>query len=208
MADSLDSDFSSFYHAFSARFRGPHELVKARLRVHAEFLAAAKLPGPAVDLGVGRGEWIELAREHGFHTIAVDNNPDIVAAARNRGFEVVEADALDYLAQAPEGSLGAVTGFHLIEHLQSPQRLRFVRDAWRALARGGWLILEWPNMRHPLVAQYTFWLDPTHQSPLPSELMAFMAEYAGFEDIAIVRLDAGRPVSFEAFDVALRARKP
>jgi SAM-dependent methyltransferase len=208
MGELSGDDFSAFYKSFSERFRGPFESVKARLRLHADFLAAHNVPGPIVDLGVGRGEWLELAREAGLAARGVDSNPNIVADARARGFEVIEADALDFLEATAPGSLGAVTAFHLIEHLTPQQRLRLLRGAHRALASGGVLLLEWPNIGHPRVAQVTFWLDPTHQSPLPGELAAFMAEYAGFVGIDLVRIDAGEAVGFEAMDVALRASKP
>jgi O-antigen chain-terminating methyltransferase len=206
---SAADDYSAFYAAFSERFRSSFDDVKQRLSVHARFLAAAGgPPGPVVDLGVGRGEWIELATASGWKAIGVDNNADIIAASRKRGFEIVESDAMEYLERTATGSLGAVTGFHIIEHLTPSDKLRLIRSAYRALAPGGWLILEWPNIGHPRVAQYTFWLDPTHGPPLPGELAAFMAEYAGFTDIQLVRLDAGKPVGFEALDIALIARKP
>ena len=203
------ADFSAFYSEFSDRFRGSFEEVKQRLSVHARFLAVAGgPPGPVVDLGVGRGEWIELASAAGWKAIGVDSNSDIVTASRKRGFEIVESDAMEYLEQTVPESLGAVTGFHLIEHLKPEDKLRLMRAAYRALAAGGWLILEWPNIGHPRVAQYTFWLDPTHQAPLPGELAVSLAEYAGFTDVKLTRLDAGQPVGFEALDIALTARKP
>jgi SAM-dependent methyltransferase len=202
-------DYAAFYQAFSARFRSTFEDVKRRLSVHARFLqTAGGPPGPVVDLGVGRGEWIELAREAGWDAIGIDNNPQIAAGSRARGFAIVEADAMEYLEGVAEGTLGAVTAFHLIEHLQPEDKLRLMQAAYRALAPGGFLIFEWPNIGHPRVAQYTYWLDPTHAAPLPGELAAFMVEYAGFTDIALTRLDAGVPVGFEALDIALTARKP
>lgn len=202
-------DYSAFYKAFSERFRSSFEDVKQSLAVHARFLeTAGGPPGPVVDLGVGRGEWIELASAAGWTAIGVDSNAEIVAASRARGFEIVESDAMEYLERVAPDSLGAVTGFHLIEHLAPEDKLRLLRGAYRALAPGGFVILEWPNIGHPRVAQYTFWLDPTHGAPLPGELAAFMAEYAGFTEVKLTRLDAGKPVGFEALDIALTARKP
>lgn len=209
MSSSSGDDFSAFYAALSARFRGPYDEIKRRLRVHAHWLAASGgPPGPVVDLGVGRGEWIELAREAGWTVVGIDDNPDIVSETRARGFEVVESDALLYLDSVEAGSVGAVTAFHLIEHLSAADRLHLLRSAHRALAAGGFVLLEWPNIAHPRVAQYTYWLDPTHNAPLPRELAEFMTEHAGFTDIRVTRLDAGQPVGFEALDLALWARKP
>jgi len=205
----VDSDFQDFYAAFSERFRGPYEVIKERLRVHAETLGAAGgPPGRLVDLGVGRGEWLELAAEAGWACTGVDSNSRIVATARARGFDVVESDALAYVATIAPDSLGAVTAFHIIEHLPSPVQLRLFHAVFRALKPGGFLIAEWPNAEHPRVAQYNFWFDPTHQSLLPHELVTFMAEYVGFSDIRITRLDAGKVVEAAAMDIAMLARKP
>lgn len=206
---SASHEEAAFYKAFSERFRSSFEDVTQRLSVHAQFLAAAGgPPGPLVDLGGGRGEWIAIARQAGWEAQSVENNADIAADSRERGIAVIEAHALDYLDSAAPGTLGAVTAFHFVEHLPLEQKLRLFRGAYRALAPGGFLILEWPNIAHPRVAHYTFWLDPTHDAPFPGDLAAFMAEYAGFTEVALTRLDAGVPVGFEALDIALTARKP
>ena len=202
-------DYASFYKAFSEHFRSTPDDVKQRLSVHARFLAASGgPPGPVVDLGVGRGEWLELAAQAGWKVIGVDSNADIVSAARRPGVEIVRADAMEYLEGIAPGTVGAVTGFHIIEHLRAQDKLRFFRGAFQALAPGGFLILEWPNIGHARVAQYTYWLDPTHDAPFPADLAVFMAGFVGFADIKLRRLDAGVPVGFEALDIALTARKP
>ncbi|HXW76574.1 MAG TPA: class I SAM-dependent methyltransferase [Candidatus Eremiobacteraceae bacterium] len=203
------SEFDAFYAAFSERFRGPYDLVKRRLRVHAEYLKAnGGPPGPLLDLGVGRGEWLAIAAEFGWPCTAVDHNPKVVAAAKAHGFDVIAADAFDHMRTLPAESLGAVTAFHIIEHLEAHDQVRLFREAFRLLKPSGYLILEWPNPEHPRVSAYSFWLDPTHRVPLPHELLAFMAEYSGFTDMKLVRLDDGKPVDKPALDIALIARKP
>ncbi|MBC7857173.1 MAG: methyltransferase type 11, partial [Burkholderiaceae bacterium] len=60
---------NAFYRAFEDRHRGPRELILARLRAYADLLArlGALYPaGAALDLGCGRGEWLELLAEAGF----------------------------------------------------------------------------------------------------------------------------------------------
>ncbi len=209
VSDAHDAEFSTFYRAFSEHFRGPFEVVKRRLTAHANHLMRyAPLPGPVLDLGVGRGEWIELLRERDVQASGVDSNADIVAAAQSRGAAVVHGDALERLESLPPNSLGAVSAFHLIEHFGPAQRVRLFTLAFRALAPSGRLLLEWPNVANARVAQYTFWLDPTHQLPLPCEVAEFIARYAGFTDIELPRIDDGQPVGFEAPDIGLWARKP
>ena len=151
---------------------------------------------------------MDLAREQGVPVTGADANADIVAAARSCGFEIVHDGTLAVLDGKPAGSVGVITAFHLIEHLSASQRLRFFMGASRALCARGFLLLEWPNIENPRVAHYTFWLDPTHGSPLPAELAVFMARYAGFTEVMLNRIDDGQPVGFEAADLGLWARKP
>jgi SAM-dependent methyltransferase len=203
------NDFDAFYAAFSDRFRGSYEVVKRRLAVHADTLTSAGgSTGPMLDLGVGHGEWLAIAAERGWKCTGVDHNSAIAGAARARGHDVVDADALEFMASSPGSTFAAITGFHIVEHLSPEDQLRLFRESFRLLKPGGHLILEWPNVEHPWVAQYSFWFDPTHRAPLPHELVSFMAEYAGFTDRKIVRLDDGKIVDRAAMDIALYARKP
>jgi len=204
-----EPDFDAFYAAFGERFRGPSDLVKRRLGVHARWLQSHGGPGGRMlDIGVGRGEWLEIAAEHGWDCMAVDNNPHVVAAAKSRGITVTQADAFEFMRSLAADSLGTVTAFHVIEHLPADAQVRLFCEAFRVLRPRGYFILEWPNPEHPRVSQYTFWFDPTHRTPLPHELVAFMAEYAGFGEVSLARLDDGKVVDKPAFDIALMARKP
>ncbi len=204
-----DGDFAAFYAAFSERFRGPFAVIKERLKVYVPLLAAdGQLRGPIVDLGVGRGEWLELLKEAGMEAWGVDVNPHVIAQTRARGLRVEHADAIESLGRQADGTLGAVTAFHIIEHLAPPTQLRLFRESFRSLVPGGVLLLEWPNAEHPQVSRYNFWFDPTHLVLLPHELVSFMAEYVGFQDVRIQRLDSGRIVAKEGMDISLVGRKP
>ena len=60
----------SFYRAFEDRYRGSRDTIKDRLRAYARFTdpLLRQAPAPAaLDLGCGRGEWLELLGENGFH---------------------------------------------------------------------------------------------------------------------------------------------
>jgi O-antigen chain-terminating methyltransferase len=72
---------------------------------------------PILDVGCGRGEWLELLREEGLHARGLDINRVLIGQCRERGLEVVEGDVMTYLRSLPDASLGAVTGCHIIEHL-------------------------------------------------------------------------------------------
>lgn len=170
-----------FYRALEERFRGSRELVRSRLEVYRPFVALLARPGArALDLGCGRGEWLEALGEAGFEAFGVDLDEGMLAACRERGLAVALADAVATLEGVPEGSLSVVSAFHLVEHLPFALVRCIVAAALRALEPGGLLILETPNPENLLVAARDFYLDPTHVRPIPAALLAFVAEEAGF----------------------------
>ena len=88
---------TQFYRAFEDRYRGSREVIKSRLRTYQPFLGAllARYPGaPALDLGCGRGEWLELLTEQGFRARGVDLDAGMLAACLERGLDASHADAL------------------------------------------------------------------------------------------------------------------
>jgi len=62
----------------------------------------------------------------------------------------------------------------VIEHLSYDELLRFLTLAHRKLRPGGILIAETVNP-HSLSAFKTFWVDPTHVSPIFPEVAAALA---------------------------------
>jgi SAM-dependent methyltransferase len=180
-----------FYAAFEDAFRGTYEDVKTRISIYVprvEAAVAAAGPAPVLDLGTGRGEWLELLRDKGIAAQGVDVSEAMVQRVRARGFEVSHGDALDYVRKLPPGSCSAVTAFHLIEHLPFPILTMLVRESFRILRAGGMLLFETPNPENLIVGAHTFWYDPTHLKPLPPQMIQFMIESQGFERAEILRL--------------------
>lgn len=182
---------TSFYRAFEDRFRGSRDTIKDRLRTYARFTdPLLQLPGSraALDLGCGRGEWLELLGESGFDAQGVDLDEGMLAACRERGLNARHGDALAALRAQPDGSLALVSCFHLVEHLPFDLVRDLIAEALRALQPGGLLIMETPNPENLTVGATSFYLDPSHLHPLPPGLLGFAAEYAGFARHRIVRL--------------------
>jgi hypothetical protein len=50
------------------------------------------------------------------------------------------------------------------------------------------LILETPNPANAFVGTRTFYMDPNHQKPLPSELVRFLLESRGFTNVEVLPL--------------------
>jgi O-antigen chain-terminating methyltransferase len=208
-----------FYWALEAEFRGDAADVQRRQSVYRHWLEEAPA-GPVLDLGCGRGEWLELLHAWGLQGQGVDASALNVAQGRSRGLQMHEADALVWLAEQADASASAITAFHLAEHLAFDDLHLLVLHAQRVLQPGGMLILETPNPENLGVATETFWLDPTHRRPLPPALLAALARACGLEVVTVLRLnppeeDPG-PVESERLlqalvqgrDCALVARKP
>lgn len=177
---------------FEEEFRGSREEIKRRLRVYLPRLAEMRLSTGArpmvLDLGCGRGEWLELLREAGVEAEGVDHNRALVAGCVERGLKAHEADAIEYLRGLPADSVNAVTAFHLIEHLPFPELFTLLNETIRVLKPGGLAIFETPNPANVLVGSERFYFDPTHQRPLPTQLARFLAEGCGFSEVEIMPL--------------------
>jgi len=181
----------SLYAALQDEFRGGRQEIKERLRVYLPKFTDAGIGSesmPILDVGCGRGEWLELLREHQLHAAGIDLNRVVLAICRERGLAVMEAEAVEHLRSLPEASLGAVTAFHVIEHLAMPQLLDLLDAARRALKPGGAAVFETPNPNNMFVSSRYFYLDPTHRHPIPAELGRFLAEARGFERVEILEL--------------------
>ena len=187
-----DSHFlDAFYAALEDRFRGSRWEIKERFQIYlAQVRASASVDeqAPLLDLGCGRGEWLELLREEGIKARGVDQNSVLLDECRALGLDVTEGDVLDYLKNLPDKSLGAVTGFHIIEHLPIEALVRLIDESLRVLRPGGLLLFETPNPENVLVGSHFFYFDPTHRNPLPALLMKFLLEARGFAGVVITNL--------------------
>ena len=181
----------AFYATFESELRGSRELIKTRLRAYLPFLQALlKLDAQAValDLGCGRGEWLELLGEQGIRASGCDLDEGMLDACRARGLEVQLADALSVLATMPNETCTLVSGFHIAEHLPFADLQKLITEALRVLKPAGLLILETPNPENLSVGASSFYIDPTHERPLPPDLMAFLSRYSGYARAKIVYL--------------------
>ena len=165
------------YLGFEDRFRGPEVEISARLAHHVPRLGGH---GPVLDLGCGRGEFLRLLAEAGITAHGVDSDGPMAESARSAGLEVTTCDLFEALSATEPESLGAITAFHVIEHMSLDDQLRLIRHARRALREGGVLLLETPNPTSLVAGSINFLRDPTHIRPLHPDTLAFMMESEGF----------------------------
>ncbi|MEB8057685.1 glycosyltransferase [Pseudomonas fulva] len=186
-----------FYRAFEDRYRGSAELITDRLQVYQPFLAPLlhlDEGHKAIDLGCGRGEWMSLLTRLGFAVVGVDLDEGMLEECRLNGFDVENTDAIDKLQSLPDSSQVLVSGFHLAEHIPFDSLQTLVAEALRVLVPGGLLILETPNAENLVVGTNNFYLDPSHERPVPSLLLSFLVEYEGFGRNTIMRLQEPSPI--------------
>lgn len=187
----VSARLANVYEAFEDRFRGARADIKQRQAIYLDPVRAAGAgtpERPVLDIGCGRGEWLELLAEHGLTARGVDINDRAVAICREHGIAAEARDLFAALADAGDGALGAVTAFHVIEHLDMETLVDFLDAARTALAPGGALILETPNPENLIVGAHTFHNDPTHKAPIPPMVGQFLVTQRGFADATIWRL--------------------
>jgi O-antigen chain-terminating methyltransferase len=188
VAESAEEKNDSLYISFEDRFRGGRQDIKDRLAYYIPIVRQANAGSEdniMLDAGCGRGEWLELSRDEKLVARGVDINRMLVESCTEMGLDAVQAEIIDYLQTLEDNSIGAVTAFHLIEHLPYEVCLRFFDESLRVLKPGGLVIFETPNPENIQVGACTFYFDPTHRNPLPAETVKFLAESRGFTSVTI-----------------------
>lgn len=180
-----------FYRVFEEEHRGPRELILQRLAAYRPFimpLTEIYAQRGAIDLGCGRGEWLEFLQSEGFLPIGVDLDKGMLRACEERGLVVSCGDALEFMAALEDESQLIVSAIHVVEHISFEQLRTLVAEALRILKPGGLLIMETPNPENITVATCNFYLDPTHLRPIPPALLSFLPKYYRYARTKVVRL--------------------
>ncbi len=190
MVAEEDHILNAVYVGFEDKFRGTREDIKGRQKIYLPFLRAARAGTrrrPVLDVGCGRGEWLELLKEHQLAAMGVDANQVMQRMCEDLGLQVEMGDAVEFLIDQKPNTLGAVTGFHIVEHLPTGKMVALFDEALRVLKPGGIVIFETPNPENILVGSCTFYTDPTHKRPIPPDTLLYLIENRGFVGPEIVR---------------------
>ena len=169
------------------------EMVRDARAWYARFLPSA---GRILDVGCGRGEFLDVAADAGLETHGVDLDPAMLAHAG--AHRIVEAEALDYLQSTPE-TFDVVSALHVIEHFPVGEGAALVRLGGSRLAPGGSLIVATPNPGSLPTIAHEFWKDPTHVRPYDVELLEFLCRDAGLD----VQASGVNPASARGLPVTL-----
>ena len=193
---------NNFYKSLEDKFRGSRDLIKERLTIYLPFLEVFKNIEQnvnVVDVGCGRGEWLQLLQENGIDAFGVDTDEGMLENAKKFGLNVKLIDAIEYLKSLDDESLYAISGFHIAEHLDFELLKELVKESFRVLKPAGLLILETPNPENIKIATCDFYLDPTHIKPIPPNLLSFLPEFYGFKRTKILRLQEDKELKNSDF---------
>jgi len=170
------------YAHFEEIFRGPSDRVREVLECYRPYLREGM---NVVDIGCGRGDFLDLCAEWRVNCVGVDVDADMVAYAAARGHAVVQRDARDYLDMLDAETLDCVFSSQVVEHIPIDRLVGLLRAAKRALRPGGIFIAETVNPHCP-AALRLFWIDPTHQNPLFPEALCALLWEAGYQNGHVV----------------------
>jgi len=177
-ASSLDS---YKYVGFEDRFRGSQDEIRARLSEYLPDFAGAS---DVLDLGCGRGEFLDLLRERGVRARGVDANHEMAEACRARGLDVAEGDALGYLEALPDQALGGLFAAQVVEHLEPDYLLRLLETAYHKLRPGSKIVLETINPACWYAFFESYIRDITHVRPLHPDTLVYLLAASGFQRAA------------------------
>ena len=133
-----------------------------------------------LDVGCGRGEFLELLAGAGVRARGIDLNHEMAEVCRARGLDVTEADAVGYLSTLPDASLGGLFAAQVVEHLQPGYLLRFLELAFHKLRPGGRIVLETLNPACWVAFFDSYIRDITHVWPLHPETLKYLVLASGF----------------------------
>ncbi len=170
------------YRTFEDLFRGTEVFIRERQRVYLPYLEGRQ---PVLDVGCGRGEFLDLLAEAGVPATGIDLDTEMVARSVAKGHAVERADAIAYLERQPEDSYGVIFCAQVIEHLSYDALNAFLSLAGRKIKPGGMLIAETVNP-HAVPAFKAFWVDLTHHAPIFPEVAVALCALHGFATAVVI----------------------
>jgi 2-polyprenyl-3-methyl-5-hydroxy-6-metoxy-1,4-benzoquinol methylase len=166
--------------AFTAHFRGVTDDINERYRDLATRFVGCD---PVLDIGFGRGEFLELLRALGVDALGIEVDPRLVEWARTRGLHAEVGRAVEYLHDLDDASLGGLVMIQVIEHLSPQHVIDVVRLAAEKVRPGGRVVIETVNPTSLYTFAHAFWVDPDHVRPVHPTFLGFMFSEAGFQSV-------------------------
>jgi O-antigen chain-terminating methyltransferase len=179
---ALSPHDDAIYLAFEEQFRGSVESIQAKQSEYVPLFADAR---NVVDIGCGRGEFLAALKAAGVTARGVDMNHAMVDAARARGLDAVQGDALAFLSSLLDGSVDGLMSAQVVEHLEPAYLSRLLDVARQKLTPGAVIALETINPACWLAFFSSYIRDLTHVRPIHPETLQFLLRAHGFERVTI-----------------------
>lgn len=176
-----DTYYSIDYLDFENNFRGSRSQIKENQRQYIPYFADKK---HVLDIGCGRGEFLELLGEEGVAAIGVDLYEDFVLYCKTLGQNVVQDDGIHFLREM-EYTDGIFAG-QVVEHMTTAQILELCDLAYKKLLPGSYLVIETPNPTSLAIYTNAFYIDPSHIKPVHPLTMKYFLNKSGFSDVSII----------------------
>ncbi len=170
------------YSRFAERFRGSDEEIRLNMEFYRPYFAGLE---SVLDIGCGRGEFLDLMRDLGVGARGIDLSAESVAQCVEKGLHAEVADLFQYLPTEVEGEFDGIMSSQVVEHLPPGQLPEMIRLCASKLRRGGVLVIETPNPECLAIFATYFYLDPTHTRPMPHQYVRFCMEEAGLTGIEV-----------------------
>lgn len=171
------------YLCFEGQFRGTEDAIRRRFEEYGQYFAGAS---DVLDVGCGRGEFLDLLGQRGVSARGLDPNPDMVEQCRARGLKVSQADAVGYLQAIADGSLGGLFAAQVVEHLDAAYLVRFLTLAYEKLRPASRIVLETINVDCWSAFFGPYLRDLTHVHPVPSDTLRFLLQASGFQRLQVL----------------------
>jgi 2-polyprenyl-3-methyl-5-hydroxy-6-metoxy-1,4-benzoquinol methylase len=152
--------------------------------------------GMLLDVGCSTGTFLSVAREC-FHVTAVEPDPATSTQAQAKGLDVLVGSVQDVVP--PVGGFDAVTMFHAIEHLDSPQEL--IGTVRELIRPGGIVVIETPTVGclwFRIARQRWRQLIPDHYFFFSREMLERQLVTYGFEPIGYEKVGRRASLRFVA----------
>lgn len=146
---------------------------------YAYYLSFFKDKQNILDIGCGKGFFLELLRKQGKKVKGVDNDAGLLKYAKDKGIPVVRSDAFDFLKKE-KAKYNGIFCSHVIEHLNTDDVIKLFGYCYRLLETEGIIVVAAPNPACLYMQLYEFWRDPTHVRMYNRELLMFLLHDAGF----------------------------
>ncbi|MFA6296295.1 MAG: methyltransferase domain-containing protein [Patescibacteria group bacterium] len=133
-----------------------------------------------LDLGCGRGVFMEMLKGINVKSIGVDNSDESIKCCKEKNLNVYKSNIVDFLNKNKNKFDGIFLG-HIIEHFSVNDAKHLLHSCYNSLSDEGVLGIITPNSASFQVMSEIFWLDPTHVRPYPLLLLSDLLKEQGFK---------------------------